>query len=55
MPIRVADDDDPGMGDEVVTRIVPVHNVVYANCATLRQLSNNSGNGHIAPYEPSAS
>ncbi|MFV8761838.1 type II secretion system secretin GspD [Yersinia enterocolitica] len=52
--VPVANDDSPGQGDEVVTRIVPVHNVAARDLAPLlRQLNDNVGAGSVVHYEPS--
>ncbi|QIZ78411.1 type II secretion system secretin GspD [Ferrimonas lipolytica] len=52
--IRVADDRDPGAGDEMVTRIVPLYNVEAKQLAPLlRQLNNNAGGGNVVNYDPS--
>ncbi|PVZ84707.1 type II secretion system protein GspD [Serratia sp. S1B] len=50
----VASDAQPGEGDEVVTRVVPVHNVSARDLAPLlRQLNDNAGAGSVVHYEPS--
>ncbi|MBY5923527.1 type II secretion system secretin GspD [Ferrimonas balearica] len=52
--IRVADDQYPGDGDEMVTRIVPLYNVEAKQLAPLlRQLNNNAGGGNVVNYDPS--
>ncbi|MBS4429438.1 type II secretion system secretin GspD [Pectobacterium punjabense] len=52
MPL--ASDDQPGIGDEVVTRVVPVNNVAARDLAPLlRQLNDNAGAGSVVHYEPS--
>ncbi|WP_408634194.1 type II secretion system secretin GspD [Paraferrimonas haliotis] len=52
--IRVADDDSPGVGDEMVTRIVPLYNVEAKQLAPLlRQLNDNAGGGNVVNYDPS--
>ncbi|WP_024872345.1 type II secretion system secretin GspD [Tolumonas lignilytica] len=52
--IPVADDSKPGSGDEMVTRVVPVHNVSVRELAPLlRQLNDNAGSGNVVHYEPS--
>lgn len=52
MPL--ATDDRPGIGDEVVTRVVPVNNVAARDLAPLlRQLNDNAGAGSVVHYEPS--
>ncbi|KFF66627.1 type II secretion system secretin GspD [Pectobacterium brasiliense] len=52
MPL--ATDAQPGVGDEVVTRVVPVNNVAARDLAPLlRQLNDNAGAGSVVHYEPS--
>jgi len=52
--IPVVDDGMPGMGDEMVTRVVPVRNVSVRELAPLlRQLNDNAGGGNVVHYEPS--
>ncbi|MGL4351143.1 MAG: type II secretion system secretin GspD [Plesiomonas shigelloides] len=52
--IPVVDSSDPGIGDEVVTRVVPVHNVSVRELAPLlRQLNDNAGVGNVVNYDPS--
>lgn len=52
MPL--ATDDQPGIGDEVVTRVVPVNNVAARDLAPLlRQLNDNAGARSVVHYEPS--
>lgn len=52
MPL--ASDEKPGVGDEVVTRVVPVNNVAARDLAPLlRQLNDNAGAGSVVHYEPS--
>ncbi len=52
--IPVVDDKGPGMGDEMVTRVVPVRNVSVRELAPLlRQLNDNAGGGNVVHYEPS--
>lgn len=52
--IPVVDDSEPGMGDEMVTRVVPVRNVSVRELAPLlRQLNDNAGGGNVVHYEPS--
>lgn len=52
MPL--ATDEKPGIGDEVVTRVVPVNNVAARDLAPLlRQLNDNAGAGSVVHYEPS--
>lgn len=52
--IPVVDDRLPGIGDEMVTRVVPVRNVSVRELAPLlRQLNDNAGGGNVVHYEPS--
>lgn len=52
--IRVADDSAPGLGDELVTRIVPLYNSEAKQLAPLlRQLNDNAGGGNVVNYDPS--
>lgn len=52
--IPVVGDDDPGYGDEMVTRVVPVRNVSVRELAPLlRQFVNQGGGGHVVNYDPS--
>ena len=52
--IPVVDDSNPGTGDEMVTRVVPVRNVSVRELAPLlRQLNDNAGGGNVVHYEPS--
>lgn len=52
--IPVASDDNPGQGDEMVTRVVQVLNVSVRELAPLlRQFSNQTGGGHVVNYDPS--
>lgn len=52
--IPVVDDESPGHGDEMVTRVVPVHNVPVRDLAPLlRQLVDNAAGGNVVHYEPS--
>lgn len=52
MPL--ATDEQPGIGDEVVMRVVPVNNVAARDLAPLlRQLNDNAGAGSVVHYEPS--
>lgn len=52
--VPVVDDQDPGIGDEMVTRVVPVRNVSVRELAPLlRQLNDNAGGGNVVHYEPS--
>ena len=53
-PTPVVGDDAPGEGDEMVTRVVQVKNVSVRELAPLlRQLSDQSGSGHVVHYDPS--
>ncbi|MCE9687846.1 type II secretion system secretin GspD [Shewanella sp. AS16] len=52
--IRVADDAKPGIGDEMVTRIVALYNTEAKQLAPLlRQLNDNAGGGNVVNYDPS--
>lgn len=52
--IPVVDDNNPGQGDEMVTRVVPVRNVSVRELSPLlRQLNDNAGGGNVVHYEPS--
>ncbi|MDT3295208.1 type II secretion system secretin GspD [Shewanella sp. SP2S2-6] len=52
--IRVANDNEPGMGDEMVTRIVALYNTEAKQLAPLlRQLNDNAGGGNVVNYDPS--
>lgn len=52
--IRVADDKTPGLGDEMVTRIVALYNTEAKQLAPLlRQLNDNAGGGNVVNYDPS--
>lgn len=52
--IRVADDNIPGVGDEMVTRIVALYNTEAKQLAPLlRQLNDNAGGGNVVNYDPS--
>lgn len=52
--IRVADDKQPGLGDELVTRIVALYNTEAKQLAPLlRQLNDNAGGGNVVNYDPS--
>ncbi|MEZ9820981.1 type II secretion system secretin GspD [Shewanella sp. 10N.286.45.A1] len=52
--IRVADDKAPGLGDEMVTRIVALYNTEAKQLAPLlRQLNDNAGGGNVVNYDPS--
>ncbi|QDE32896.1 MULTISPECIES: type II secretion system secretin GspD [Shewanella] len=50
--IRVADDKSPGLGDEMVTRVVPLYNSEAKQLAPLlRQLNDNAGGGNVVNYD----
>ncbi|MGI2171883.1 type II secretion system secretin GspD [Shewanella sp. MF05960] len=50
--IRVADDNAPGLGDEMVTRVVPLYNSEAKQLAPLlRQLNDNAGGGNVVNYD----
>ncbi|WP_421199813.1 GspD family T2SS secretin variant ExeD [Aeromonas enteropelogenes] len=52
--IPVVDGSNPGSGDEMVTRVVPVRNVSVRELAPLlRQLNDNAGGGNVVHYDPS--
>ncbi|CAM5199579.1 type II secretion system secretin GspD [Alishewanella longhuensis] len=52
--IPVVGDENPGYGDEMVTRVVPVRNVSVRDLAPLlRQFVNQAGGGHVVNYDPS--
>lgn len=52
--IPVVGDEAPGVGDEMVTRVVPVRNVSVRELAPLlRQFVNQAGGGHVVNYDPS--
>ncbi|TCN79357.1 type II secretion system secretin GspD [Shewanella fodinae] len=52
--IRLADDKAPGLGDEMVTRIVALYNTEAKQLAPLlRQLNDNAGGGNVVNYDPS--
>ncbi|MBZ9613030.1 type II secretion system secretin GspD [Rheinheimera maricola] len=52
--IPVVTDEQPGQGDEMVTRVVQVRNVSVRELAPLlRQFSNQAGGGHVVNYDPS--
>ncbi|WP_336989289.1 GspD family T2SS secretin variant ExeD [Aeromonas hydrophila] len=53
--IPVVDESNPGSGDEMVTRVVPVRNVSVRELAPLlRQLNDNAGGGNVVHYDPSS-
>ncbi len=52
--IRVADDGTPGIGDEMVTQVVPLYNTEAKLLAPLlRQLNDNAGGGNVVNYDQS--
>ena len=52
--IPVVGEDNPGQGDEMVTRVVEVKNVSVRELSPLlRQFSDQSGSGHVVHYDPS--
>ena len=52
--IPVVGADNPGEGDEMVTRVVEVKNVSVRELSPLlRQFSDQSGSGHVVHYDPS--
>ncbi|WP_068546296.1 type II secretion system secretin GspD [Thalassotalea crassostreae] len=52
--IPVVGDENPGVGDEMVTRVVEVKNVSVRELSPLlRQLSDQAGGGNVVHYEPS--
>ena len=53
MAIPVVGDDNPGAGDEMVTRVLEVKNVPVRDLsALLRQFSHQAGGGHVVHYDP---
>ncbi|NRA54827.1 MAG: type II secretion system secretin GspD [Gammaproteobacteria bacterium] len=53
-PIAIADENSPGYGDEMVTRIVPVYNVpVRELVPILRQITDNARGGNIVSHDAS--
>ncbi len=53
LAIPVVGDSNPGVGDEMVTRVVEVKNVPVRDLASLlRQFSNQAGGGHVVNYDP---
>lgn len=51
--IPVVGDENPGMGDEMVTRVVEVKNVTVRELTPLlRQLSDQAGGGNVVDYSP---
>ncbi|QHM70225.1 type II secretion system secretin GspD [Mixta intestinalis] len=52
--IPVVDNSSTARGDEVVTRVAPLHNVTARDLAPLlRQLNDNAGVGNVVHYDPS--
>ncbi len=52
--IPVVGDNNGGIGDEMVTRVVQVKNVSVRELAPLlRQFTDQSGGGHVVHYDPS--
>nr|WP_236127665.1 type II secretion system secretin GspD [Cedecea colo] len=52
--VPVVDDSATARGDEVVTRVAPLHNVTARDLAPLlRQLNDNAGVGNVVHYDPS--
>lgn len=52
--IPVVDDAKTARGDEVITRVAPLHNVTARDLAPLlRQLNDNAGAGNVVHYDPS--
>jgi len=52
--IPVVGDDNTGIGDEMVTRVVQVKNVSVRELAPLlRQFTDQAGGGHVVNYDPS--
>ncbi|MBW8191256.1 type II secretion system secretin GspD [Neiella marina] len=53
-PTPVVGRDGVAVGDEFITRVVPVHNVSVRELAPLlRQLNDNAGGGNVVHYDPS--
>ncbi|TWX55313.1 type II secretion system secretin GspD [Colwellia hornerae] len=51
--IPVVGNENPGMGDEMVTRVVEVKNVTVRELTPLlRQLSDQAGGGNVVNYDP---
>ena len=51
--IPVVSNENPGMGDEMVTRVVEVKNVTVRELVPLlRQLSDQAGGGNVVNYDP---
>ncbi|MGL4861127.1 MAG: secretin N-terminal domain-containing protein, partial [Enterobacteriaceae bacterium] len=52
--VPVANGKSPGEGDEMISRVVPVHNVLARDMVPLlRQLSDNNGVGGVVHYDMS--
>ena len=52
-PTPVVGNENPGVGDEMVTRVVEVKNVTVRELVPLlRQLSDQSGGGNVVNYDP---
>ncbi|NRA71552.1 MAG: type II secretion system secretin GspD [Gammaproteobacteria bacterium] len=53
-PIAVADEENPGYGDEMVTRVIPVYNVPARELVPiLRQITDNARGGNIVSHDAS--
>ncbi|WNC72883.1 type II secretion system secretin GspD [Thalassotalea psychrophila] len=51
--VSISDNSSPGIGDEIVHRIVKVENITVRELAPLlRQLNDQSGNGNVVSYDP---
>jgi len=51
--IPVVDDENPGVGDEMVTRVIEVKNVTVRELSPLlRQMSDQAGGGNVVHYDP---
>jgi len=51
--IPLVDDENPGIGDEMVTRVVEVKNVTVRELSPLlRQMSDQAGGGTVVNYDP---
>lgn len=49
----LVDDENPGLGDEIVTRVVEVKNVTVRELSPLlRQMADQSGGGTVVNYDP---
>ncbi|WP_330985797.1 MULTISPECIES: type II secretion system secretin GspD [Enterobacterales] len=52
--VPVADKNQPGQGDEIITRVVTLRNVPVRELAPLlRQMNDSTGVGNVVHYEPS--